>query len=330
MKAERSELIEAAIGRSMDLGEEQDDARIGAAAHEMERILSALDRTLAPLSSWDAGEPPPGMNERIMSRIESLQKTISFEQAAALPTEAPARRAGGWYFSVRDLVAAAACLILTVGLFVPGYRGARAIMERNACQDNMASLYSGMAGFARDNGGQLPYAGAPSRSNWLPSGRSGSTVGANARNLYLLLKHGYVKQARVFLCPSRPNAVPLNRRDFRKLDNFPARANVSYSMQNLAGPFRPTMRTDPNMAILGDANPLFDGDVVRELLGGTINSSAHGKRTGQNVLYISGRVIFARKPTVGVQGDNIWRAGDLTEYSGTEVPLYATDSFLVP
>ena len=124
--------------------------------------------------------------------------------------------------------------------------------------------------------------------------------------------------------------MALNRRDYRSLDNFPSQANVSYSMQNMAGPYRPTLKADPNMVIVGDANPLFDPDVVQELLGGPINSNVHGRAAGQNVLYVTGRVVFAKESTCGVQGDDIWRAGDLTKYTGTEVPQCATDTFLVP
>ena len=101
----------------------------------------------------------------------------------------------------------------------------------------------------------------------------------------------------------------------------------------MSGQYRVTMEVDPNMAVLGDANPLFDHSAIRALLGdklNRLNSHVHGKGAGQNVLYLSGRVIFAKVPTVGVEGDNIWQAGDLTSYSGTEVPQYQTDTFLVP
>jgi hypothetical protein len=93
------------------------------------------------------------------------------------------------------------------------------------------------------------------------------------------------------------------------------------------------MEADPNMAVLSDANPLFDHSAVRTLFRenlNELNSHAHGRGAGQNVLYVSGRVMFAKAPTVGVAGDNIWQAGDLTDYTGAEVPQYLTDSFLVP
>jgi hypothetical protein len=48
------------------------------------------------------------------------------------------------------------------------------------------------------------------------------------------------------------------------------------------------------------------------------------------VLYVDGRVGWAKKPTVGVEGDHIYRAGTLTHYIGTELPRSKTDSFLVP
>ena len=331
MDSKRNEQIESVIGRHLNLIDSDEAGQQGQVDPGDQRIESALGKTLAPLESWRVAEPPAELNRRILARIESLEKTISFEDAAALQPEAATGRRGGWYFSVRDLVAAAACIILTVGLFVPGYRGARTVIDRNACQSNMTNLYAGMAGFAQQNNNQLPNVAQPAKSNWMPNQERTAQPGNNARNLYVLFKMGYVKNARVFICPARPNDVALNRGDYRSLDNFPSQANVSYSIQNMAGPFRITFKkTDPNMVIVGDANPLFDTDVVQSLLGGPINSSVHGKAAGQNVLYVSGRVVFAKESTCGVQGDDIWRAGDLTKYTGTEVPQCATDTFLIP
>ena len=333
MTSNQEELIGALIDQKMGLSEQGDEARIRQAGPQAEELLDKLDRILAPLDTWRAPAPPAELNQRIMSRIESVDKTISFEQAAAMQPQAPAASRGGWYFSIRDLVAAAAVITLLIGLFVPGYRNARSIVERNACQDNMRQIYAGLAGFANEHQGHLPYAGSQGDTNWLGSQQATGHPGANAGHMFLLVKQGYVPLARYFVCPSRPNDVAMDPQDCSRLNNFPRRGNVSYSMQNMAGQYRITLSVDPNMAILGDANPLFDGNAVRTLLGenlSQLNSQVHGKDAGQNVLYLSGRVLFAKAPTVGVAGDNIWQAGNLIRYTGTEVPQYLTDSFLVP
>lgn len=329
-------LIEALIAKKLGLADAEHEARVREAGPQAEELLGKLDEALAPLDRWSAPAPPRDLNQRIMSRIESVDKTISFEEAAAaMRPNVSARARGGWYISIRDLVAAAACITLLVGLFVPGYRNARSVMERKACQANMSQLYAGMVGFAEDHQNQLPYVAAPGETNWLAPPQANGRPGANARHMFVLLKDGYLSHPRVFICPARPDDVPMNPCDYTQLVNFPRRCNVSYSLQNMAGQYRPTMEADPNMAVLSDANPLFDHSAVRTLLRenlNELNSHAHGRGAGQNVLYVSGRVMFAKAPTVGVAGDNIWQAGDLdpTAYTGAEVPQYLTDSFLVP
>ncbi|UCG32491.1 MAG: hypothetical protein JSU68_12595 [Phycisphaerales bacterium] len=334
MHSNEDPLIQALIAKKLGLADAEDEARVREAGPQAGELLDQLDAVLAPLDSWSAPAPPPDLNQRIMSRIESVDKTISFEEAAAaMRPEVPARPRSGWNISIRDLVAAAACITLLVGLFMPGYRNARSVMERNACQANMRQLYAGMAGFAEDHQNRLPYAAAPGEANWLAPRQASGRPGANTRHMFVLLKEGYVPHPQVFICPARPDDVPMNPCDYTQLVNFPRRCNVSYSLQNMAGQYSVTMEVDPNMAVLGDANPLFDYSAVRSILGenlNQLNSYAHGRGAGQNVLYLSGRVIFAKAPTVGVAGDNIWQAGNLTDYTGAEVPQYLTDSFLVP
>ena len=334
MDSNANELIEALIARSMGLSEEEDEVRIRQAGPPAAELLDKLDRVLSPLETWRAPAPPPELNQRIMGRINSVEKTISFEEAAAaMQPQAPAPARGGWYFSVRDLVAAAAVITLLIGLFVPGYRNARSIVERNTCQENMNRIYAGLAGFANEHQGRLPYAGPQGEANWMGAPHPSGSAGANTRHMFILLKKGYVPHPGLFTCPSRHDDVPLNAQDYSRLNNFPRRCNVSYSMQNMGGPYRLTMDVDPNMVILSDANPLFDHNAVRALLRenmSRLNSHVHGKGAGQNVLYLSGRTVFAKAPTVGVAGDNIWQAGNLIRYTGTEVPQYLTDSFLVP
>jgi hypothetical protein len=334
MHANEDRLIDALIARKLGLADAEDEACVREAGPQAEELSQLLDAALAPLDHWSAPTPPRDLDQRIMNRIVSVEKTISFEEVAAtMRPDAAAGPRSGWHVSIRDLVAAAACITLLVGLFVPGYRNARGVMQRNACQANMNQLYAGMAGFAEDHQNRLPYAATTGQENWLASREASGRPGANSRHMFVLLRDGYVSNPRAFICPARPNDVPMNRCNYTQLANFPRRCNVSYSLQNMAGQFPVTMEVDPNMAVLSDANPLFDYSAVQSFLGqnlNQLNSCAHGRGAGQNVLYVSGRVIFAKAPTVGVAGDNIWQAGNLTDYTGSEVPQYLTDSFLIP
>ena len=158
MNHEQDRLIEELIGRHLGISDEPEPEAPRAPAAEVERLLSNIDSVLAPLASWRVPDAPADLNASIMRRIDSATQTISFEEAAAAANERAARRAGGWFLSVRDLVAAAACITLLVGLFAPGYYHARRLAERQACRSNLSSIYAGMAAFGADHQGQLPCA----------------------------------------------------------------------------------------------------------------------------------------------------------------------------
>jgi hypothetical protein len=88
------------------------------------------------------------------------------------------------------------------------------------------------------------------------------------------------------------------------------------------------LRPARNVAYLGDANPLFvGGKFQRNIDPYTTNSPAHHGR-GQAVLMLDGSVNNLTTPVVGQ--DNLWIAGDIRDYKGTEIPADEYDSFLVP
>ena len=47
------------------------------------------------------------------------------------------------------------------------------------------------------------------------------------------------------------------------------------------------------------------------------------------MLYVEGHSGWYTEPTIGVAGDNIYRAGQLVRYQGNEQPVSVTDTFLV-
>ncbi len=332
MNHDREKLIEELIGRRLGISDEPERESASAPAEEIERILNRLDRTLAPLESWTVPEPRAELNASIMERIRSATQTISFERAAAFVADRPAPVARGWFFSIRDLVAAAACITILVGLFAPGYYHARRLAERSACQNNLAAVYAGMAKFGTEHDGRLPYSGAfaPVPAEQTGSSPTARQTSSNSRHLYVLIQGRYVNP-RVFVCPAHRGAVPLNVQNPEQLADFPQSLSISYSYQQMAGPVRASLTTDPNLAVLADRNPLFDDDIVRRLRGPDQNSYVHGKRAGQNVVFTSGRVAWTVRPQVGVNGDNIWVPGcSGSVRTGAEMPECATDSFLVP
>jgi hypothetical protein len=92
---------------------------------------------------------------------------------------------------------------------------------------------------------------------------------------------------------------------------------------------------DPRMAMVADRNPLFTDNPVSLAVSnpdgeGFINSPLHENGAGQNVVFMTGETQWFTRPDVGVNGDDIYRSGELMRYVGNETPLFETESFLVP
>ena len=119
------------------------------------------------------------------------------------------------------------------------------------------------------------------------------------------------------------------------MTDFPSATFISYSYHHTSGPDRPRLN-DPrlqgvkeHMAILADSTPLFDDGTFRP---DRVNASAgdnHGV-TGQNVLYLDMHVDWKDEASVGVNRDNIFLAGSIRDYHGTEAPAGPQDTFLLP
>jgi hypothetical protein len=321
LPAEEADSLRAAMNASPELHAQSEGCR---------RLLSALD-------AYEAPTTPSRLVDAILNRIAESEALIPFPSVdsaeEALPNGVERTLAGSAVLSLRELITIAACIVLFVGIFVPGYYKAQAISKRNLCAENMSQIYAGLGAYAQANSGYLPNAGAIPGGSWLPVRIPGVLRASNTRHIYLLLKDGYVNNARIFLCPGRGDGVPMLMDNYRKATDFAEPAsNCNYSIQNgnVEDP-TPLEQLQSHMAYVADANPNFSGQVTRNLNPfGPDNSNAHDINGGQNVLYVNGRVAWVTKPTVGVNGDHIYRAGTLTHYIGTELPRSKTDSFLVP
>ncbi|MBN1489009.1 MAG: hypothetical protein JXA69_03755 [Phycisphaerae bacterium] len=322
LDAAEAELLEARIASSPQLS---------AASERCRRLLDQLDAYPAPAV-------PDALADRILARVAETEAVIPFSAAAAsgaasvLPSGTGRELSGSPVLSLRELITIAACITLFVGIFVPGYYRARAIARRNMCRQNMQQIYAGLASYQQANAGFLPQAPAVTGGTWLRARTPGVLRASNTRHPYLLLKEGYVNNPRVFLCPGRDDGIPMMMDNYRRADDFAEAANFNYSIQNNND--RRGLLVDKlpsRMVVLGDANPYFSGRAAHRLDPyGPENSNAHDANAGQNVLYITGEIGWVTRPTVGVDGDHIYRAGTLRHYSGTELPQYETDTFLVP
>jgi len=317
-------------------------------AAEVEKAVNASEKVAAQsrnlaevtrlLDGYHTPEPPADLADSIMARINEEPSVLPFEQPKASMTSSATGGTGGMSagpaISLRELAAIAACVALFVGIFVPGYFKAQKMAYRNRCKHNLNLVMQGMAQYAEENEGYVTYAGYVPGGSWLPTRAPNVKRVSNTRPLFKLLQGNYVKGARVFICPADSFGRPMLADDYRKFDDFAEPANISYSFQYMNLPRgRLLERMNPQMALLADRNPLFDGRAAHRLYpfdDRWANSMAHGDGAGQNVVYPAGDFGWYTQPTVGVNRDNIYRAGQLLRHEGTEKPTCDTDSLLVP
>ncbi len=303
-------------------------AQLAAESRAIREVLSLLDRYEAPAA-------PPNLPDRVIARIAEQTAVIPFpaEAASAVPSGTAHDLSASPVLSLRELLAIAACITLFVGIFVPGYFKAQAIARRNLCINNLRQIGAAMSGYAEENDGFVSYAGFVPNGSWLPSRVPNVQRFSNTRPLFNLLRTGHAREARIFICPSTPHARPMIADDYRDFRDFAEPANISYSFQYMNLPKgRRLRKMDTRMVLLADRNPFFDTRAAHRLNpydGDTANSLSHEEGAGQSVLYADGSGSWCGEPTVGVSSDNIYRAGQLVRYQGTEQPTCLTDTFLV-
>ncbi len=318
---EQAREVEEAVTTSADLA---------AKSRALRTLLGLLDAVEVP-------EPSADLADAVMARIDERTRPISFKKMTPVsPVEGP-RVSGRSVLSLRELIAIAACITLFVGVFVPGYQKAQNIARRNACRWGLRTVSLGMSAYAQQNDGYLPYFGYMPNASWLRTRTPNVPRYSNTRAMFVLLRQGLIPNddPRVFICPSMPDARPMIARDYQRFDDFAEPANVSYSLllMNVLKGWR-VEKMDPQMVIAADANPLFDGrgggHRISPYDDNAANSLAHENGAGQNAVYVGGTGGWFTRPTIGVDQDNIYRAGRLTHYTGVERPFGDTDTLLVP
>ncbi len=306
-------LFDYALDRLDETARAEVDRRLAsdpAWAAELQRIRRVLD----PLSTWTAPAPPARLVGDILDRIEAAGRLRVLPASTLPPNE---RRMGGGrpIISLPELVALAACIMLFVGVFVPSMSHSRYMAQRSQCQANLASIFGGLSQYAGQFDGQFPSIGPRPGVNWLREQ-------PNTLNLQPMIQARFITP-NVLVCPSQGKA------DGRQKPRTGTLVICRYSIQHQGGA---GLRLDDRVCIpiVADENPLFVGRQFHRLPNPLeANSPAH-RGTGQNVLLNSGRVFWIAPPVYDPYRDNIYTAGEATEYEGTETPVSATDAFLVP
>ena len=309
-------------------------ADVAAAVGADPQVAVRLDRlraTLAPLDTWTTPPPPASMVTDILDRIAVHEAGAALRREQPgheLPSGDRAGAGGGRVFSLREALALAACIAILVSLLVPSVSAVRHGARRQRCASHLGDLGRAAAAYASANQGFLPYAGHL-RGAWLR--QPGQPQTSNTRHMYPLVKLGYVSAPKVLICPGRRDDTPMQADEVDRYNGFPNPRNRSYHQQFMARPLAVRAVVRPFvMPYVSDANPIFEGDTFNEDVDpATANSTSHGGQ-GQNVLFFDGSTRWCWTPIVQQSGDNMWQIGNLRRYSGSEVPIAATDVFMAP
>jgi hypothetical protein len=305
-----------------------------AGSPELARQSRGLRELLSLLDRYECPEPPSDLVETVMNRIDAEPRLIPFPRDAAAAAPRNGQEISGTpVLSLRELVAIAACITLFVGVFVPGYFKAQNIARRNLCRNGLSDVYQALAQYSHSNNGYLPYSNYVANASWLPTRVPNVKRVSPTQPLYALLRDNFISEPKVFICPSAPQSRPMIAENYKDFDDFAEPANVSYSFIYMNRPHgRKMQRMDGQMVLMADQNPFFDGRAAHSLSpydDRSANSFTHESGAGQNVVYVDGAGGWFTQPTVGVDSDNIYQAGHVVRYQGTEQPTCDTDTFLV-
>jgi hypothetical protein len=270
-----------------------DVSSLPAADRQRGRNLVAL---FALLDDYPVEDGDDTLVHATLARIRRFEAAVAASQAApAAVAEAPRRLR----IPVPDFVTLAAVLLIGASIAWPVLSTVRERSIEAACVANMKVVHEGLTSYANEFEGRLPtaYAGF---------GRSIARI-----DLLPLVRYGYCEQGHIN-CPGRHSPQ-----------------DPGYSFQMRPEPIGFTLAAAPDMALLGDRNPVIDASLSGMLLPPRSNSSNHGER-GQNLLRMDGAIVWLSQPLVNGR-DNIWLPADADgehEYRPGAIPLRADDIFL--
>jgi hypothetical protein len=282
--------------------------------------VEAAKRVLSPLDAWRAAEPERSAVETILRRVaEATPLTYVAASNKLTPVESgPAERRSR--FTLPQFFAVAASIALVLSILFPTMQRKHDGRMQVACLNRMHQLGLGVAQYAAAYDGALPRVNGSQQFNWLSE--------PQRQHLAPMVRLHFVAPRDMFCATT--GELALNDENVRRdLEAFLRRMDLRfYAIQHPAG--GPAyLAAQMRMPLAGDLNPLFPQGRVASPWDDSANSPAH-RGHGQNVLFTDGSAEFLRSPQLR-ETDNIWRAEHKVEtYTGTEAPVSATDSFLIP
>lgn len=304
----------------------QADASLRASSRRLGEVLSPLDSWSAPAS--------PNLVDNVLRAVERSRRLRALaDQPELQVVGAGGSESGGgrgFLFSGRELLAAAACILMVFSLLVPGIRKVRRDAWQAQCGANMHGVHQGLASYQDMSTASLPFMPGISGAAWLPGGAAARErpTQSNSRHMFRLLKFRLVPGAESFICPE-DGATPMDGQAIERSEDFSDFSNNSYDSVNMAGGF-PPVDPPPSAVYLSDHNPLFvAGRFDDRIDPDQANSPNHGGR-GQNVLRLDGSVEWLTSPVLERVGDNLWLMGNRREYDGTETLDDPSDGWMIP
>ncbi|MCK5113429.1 MAG: hypothetical protein KAR11_01550 [Phycisphaerae bacterium] len=287
---------------------------------DLRALKANLENTFAALNCAPQPQVPDDLLEKTLSRIATVRRTnaiLSLQQLDAPRRFRPT-------FSMKELVAVAAVVLIAVAISIPSLQLAKRRGERGLCAAQLGQIGNALQSFAGDNDDYMPGTNATT-DYWLD--RNGKECASNSAGLFKLLKNDYHVSPVTFQCPSVGGAsftvAP-------EMADFPKPEHIQYSYQH-------SLQRGPNtregryseMVILADQSPWFQNGYDKS--SAEEDCSENHRGCGQNVLYLDGHSSWATSPQTGVEQDNIYTiANNPDSYTGNETPANKTDTFLLP
>ncbi|HYH63243.1 MAG TPA: hypothetical protein VD866_00950 [Urbifossiella sp.] len=285
-------------GYLLDLLDPADRAAVAArvaADPELAARLAALRAALPPHAEH---EPPAELALRTVARVAEhvvateprrpfqptpvgvIAADVAPDRVRRLPvTDRPEARALGGRFRVEVLVAAGIAFV-GVGLASTFVMKVRERSDVVACQSNLMTLHQGLTGYADANAGRLPQVGTEAYPV------AGSFVAA-------LADAGQCPVGFRAACPAA-GGVPVA--DARAMAT--TAVGYAYALGHRGA----------DGALLGPRRAADDeNDLIPVCADIPLGAAGAPHAHGQNVLFAGGHVRFATVPTVGVNGDDIYR-----------------------
>ncbi len=315
-------LIDFILGRC-DPPEAQNIRRRMETDEPFGRMHNDLANAFAAMSLAPETDPPENLVDRTLERIRTQHATD-----ALLAGQKPAARIFAPTFSLRELSVAAAAIIVLALIFVPSIIESKRRAAEVQCASHVGQIGAAIQAHASGSDDYLPGVMSDKR-RWLPAGDQPAV--SNSAGLFKLISARHVSPLS-FQCPAVGGASFVVHAG---MTDFPRAKFISYSYQYTLGPGKLRINDHrlrgaaEHMAILADGTPIFQNGRFRS---DRINASAgdnHGG-TGQNVLYLDMHVEWKSEASAGINKDNIFLAGNIRNYQGTETPICLEDTFLLP